>query len=195
MMNFNLSTIEYTDSNRHDLILFCESCRQSGYKNNETLSAIRLEECLSQGGQFFLTYLDDTLISISGCHPLPQVGPQVFRVLFRGVVLKEYQNLFGLVSKTHMTSIPFYYHLPLQLEWARSKGYKDICITTNWNNPDGITSMNHSHKVLQLLERQGIVESLIDKIHLFHTDQTVWRVNIENYFIARNKFKERNELH
>jgi hypothetical protein len=83
----------------------------------------------------------------------------------------------------------------LQLEWARSKGYKDICITTNWNNPDGITSMNHSHKVLQLLERQGIVESLIDKIHLFHTDQTVWRVNIENYFIARNKFKERNALH
>jgi hypothetical protein len=155
---------------------------------------MRLDWCINQGGQFFLTYLDTQLISVSGCHPLPEAGTNVFRVLFRGVVLKEYQNLFGIVSKTHMTSIPFFYHLPHQVTWARSKGYEKFCITTNWNNPDGITSMGHSHKVMQLLEKQGLVRCLIDKLHLYHTDQTVWEVNIAKYTEIRNQFRDRHGL-
>jgi hypothetical protein len=191
----NLSTVEYNPSYRNSLIEFGNRCKNYNYKNNESLEAMRLDWCLSTGGQFFLTLLDNEIISVSGCHPLSQVDSNLYRVLFRGVVLKEYQNLLGIMSKTHMTSIPFYYHLPLQLQWAKNKGYESVCITTNWNNPDGIESMSHSHKVMQLLARQGIVECFIDKINLYYTDQTVWKLNVDRYFKVREEFRKRHGLH
>jgi hypothetical protein len=91
-----------------------------------------------------------------------------------------------------MTSIPFYEHIPLALTWANEKA-STFAITTNWANPDGIESMSRSHSVLGLLARQGIVDCLIEKVNLFYTEQTVWKLNVGKYFDAREKFKQRND--
>ena len=190
-----LTTVGYTPEHLPALKEFCLKCLFQGYSNNSSIDTMRLEWCLDEGGQFFLTYLDDILISVSGCHPLPQAGPDCYRVLFRGATLPEYQNLFKIVSKTHMSSIPFFSHLPLQVEWAKSKGYTTPVVTTNWNNPDGIESMSHSHRVFQLLARQGLVNCLVEKLELFHTAQSVWAVNLDRYSQARTQFKDRNGLH
>lgn len=186
-----LITVPYAPEHKPALEEFCIQCSKHGYKNNESLGAIRLDWCLSIGGQFFLTFLDDKIISISGCHPLLDN----YRVLFRGATLPEYQNIFGVPSKAHMGSIPFFSHMPLQMAWAESQQYTKHVVTTNWSNPDGITSMSHSHRVFQLLEKQGIVSCLYEKINIFNTDQSVWLMNKENYFNARNGFKDRNGLH
>jgi hypothetical protein len=189
-----IKTVEFSSIHRSSLANFCAECATHNYSNNKDLDAIRLDWCLSEGGQFFLTYYDQKIISISGCHPLPQAGNDCYRVLFRGATLPEYQNLFNIMSKTHMSSIPFFDHLPLQLQWAISKGYKSAVVTTNWSNPDGIESMSRSHKVFHLLEKQGIVTCLHRKINIFNTDQSVWKINCNNYFKARTEYGERNGL-
>lgn len=189
-----LKTYQYEQAHRDNLEKFCKDCGNIGYHNNSSLQAIKLDWCIDQGGQFFLTYLDDYLIGISGCHPLPQVDSSVFRVLFRGVELPEHRNLFRITSKTHMTSLPFYYHLPLEVEWGKKQGASKFVVTTNWSNPDGIASMSKSHRVFQLLERQGMVSCLVERMTLFETDQSVWELNLDQYNTAREGFRTRNGL-
>lgn len=185
-----LTTVFYGKEYRKDLEIFCERARDQGYKNNESLEAMRLDWCISNGGQFFLSYLGDKIISVSGCHPLYNVG-NYFRALFRGATLHEYQNYYGVPSKAHMGSIPFYDHLPLQIAWAK----KDVVVTTNWDNPDGIVSMSGSHRVFKLLERQGLVSCIKEKVNLFNTDQSVWKINIDAYLTAREGYRIRNGLY
>jgi hypothetical protein len=185
-----LTTLAYQPEHRSALIEFCEHAGEQGYKNNRSLEAMRLDWCINTGGQFFVSFLGEKIVSVSGCHPLPEVG-DCFRVLFRGATLNQYQNYYGIPSKTHMGSIPFYDHLPLQISWAN----KDVVVTTNWNNPDGIVSMGHSHRVFKLLEKQGLVSCLTEKINLFNTDQAVWKINQAAYFKARTGYQERNGLH
>jgi len=130
-----LTTVVFSDQYINQVEKFCLSCKEHGYKNNESLKAMKLEWCLDQGGQFFLTYYDDKIISLSGCHPLPQAGEDVYRILFRGITLPEYKNLQGALNKAHMNSIPFYNHIPEQVKWI--KGLTDepkLVITTNHAN-------------------------------------------------------------
>jgi hypothetical protein len=189
-----LTTIGFTVDHIRNVEEFCRQCSQVGYKNNDSLKSMKLGWCLGIGGQFFLTYLNDRIISLSGCHPLPEAGDYVYRILFRGATLPEYQNLQGTLSKTHMNSIPFYHHAPWQINWASTKGFNTCVITTNHNNKDGITSMNKSHRVFKLLEKQNIVSCLYDDLLLFNNQQSVWALNLDNYFSSRNNFKERNDL-
>ena len=191
----NFLTLSFDHSKVSDLNQFCNQCKILGYKNNESLEAMRLDWCIRSKGQFFLTYADKNLISISGCHPLPQVDNKTFRILFRGATLKDYQNSLGVVNKYHLTSIPFYSHIPLQIKWGLTKGYNSFCITTNWNNPDGIDSMSHSHRVFQYLERQGLVDCLIERVNLYSVDQTVWKLNIDRYLEVREQFRKRHGLY
>jgi hypothetical protein len=191
-INKRLTTVGYTERHLGFVEEFCKECRSAGYKNNESIEAMKLEWCLSLDGQFFLTYLNDRIISLSGCHPLKEVGENVYRILFRGATLPEYQNLHGTLSKTHMNSIPFYYHIPRQINWATIAGYTTYAVTTNHNNKDGIESMNKSHRVFNLLEKQNIVTCLHKNLWLFNNQQSVWSLNVDNYFISRNNFKERN---
>jgi hypothetical protein len=171
---------------------FCQACKLAGYKNNDSVKSMRLDWCLKLGGQFFLTYLNDRLISLSGCHPLPEAGENIYRILFRGATLPSYQNLYRTLSKTHMNSIPFYSHVPRQVNWAKNLGYNTYAITTNHSNKDSIQSMSKSHRVFKLLEKQHIVTCLHENLWLFNNEQSVWSVNIDNYNTARNNFKERN---
>lgn len=190
--NKRLTTVGFTFDHIKAVEEFCQECKLEGYKNNDSLKSMKLDWCLKLGGQFTLTYFDDKLISLSGCHPLPEAGENVYRILFRGATLPGYQNWQGTLSKTHMNSIPFYYHIPRQINWARMAGYSDTVVTTNHNNKDGIQSMNKSHRVFRLLEKQGIVTCLYENLWLFNNQQSVWSLNVDNYSIARNNFKERN---
>jgi hypothetical protein len=69
-----------------------------------------------------------------------------------------------------------------------------VVVTTNWDNPDGIESMSGSHRVFKLLEKQGLVSCVKEKIVLFNTDQSVWKININAYLAAREGYRIRNGL-
>lgn len=187
-----LTTLEFTADQITALEEFCYASKLAGYKNNDSIKSIRLDWCLGLGGQFFLTYFNDKIISISGCHPLPEAGEKVYRIMFRGATLPHYQNLHEIVSKTHMNSIPFYHHVPAQVEWAKLAGYTEFVVTTNHNNKDGIQSMNKSHKIFKLLEKQNLVKCLHENLMLFNTEQSVWSLQLDNYFTCRHNFTQRH---
>lgn len=188
-----LTTKNYSDDQIELLEEFCNQCNLDGYQNNKSLDAIKLDWCLVSGGQFFLTYLDNKIISISGCHPLPEIDQFTYRIVFRGATLKQYQNIFNIISKTHMTSIPFLYHMPRQIEWAKGQGYTNFVITTNIDN-ENIPSMNKSHRVLTSLSKQGMVECIIENKTLFYSEQSVWKLNLEKINQARTEFKTRHNI-
>lgn len=190
-----LTTVKFDFDHLAAVEEFCAQCKLVGYKNNDSIKSMKLEWCLALSGQFFLTYLDNKIISLSGCHPLLEAGTGVYRILFRGATLPEYQNLHGTLSKTHMNSIPFYHHAPEQITWAAKEGYTNCVITTNRANKDGIQSMNKSHRVFKILEKQHIVSCLHKNLWLFNNEQSVWSLNIDNYFTSRNSFKERHGYH
>ena len=186
-----LTTVAYGPKYENDLRWFCQMCAKLGYINNTDFTKMKLDWCLETGGQFYLTYINNKLNAISGCHPLPEVGPTTYRMLFRGVNLDG--NALQIVSKTHMNSVAFLLHIPRQIEWAKQHGADQFVITTNWVNPE-IKSMEGSHRVMKLLERQGLVDCLIDKIELFYTTQTVWKINVKNYLEARTEFIKRHNI-
>jgi hypothetical protein len=191
--NKRLKTVGYTDHHLGFVEEFCQQCKLAGYKNNESIDAMKLDWCLSQGGQFFLTYLDDKIISLSGCHPLSQVSNNVYRILFRGATLPEYQNLTGTLSKTHMNSIPFFYHVPNQISWGKQVNSDTFVVTTNYQNSE-IKSMSKSHRVFYGLAKQNIVSQLVERLDLFYTEQAVWQINEDEYFKHRFKYALRQGL-
>jgi len=188
-----LNTTIYSSDQIAHLEEFCNQCDLEDYQNNKSLAAMKLDWCLSIGGQFFLTYLDDVVISVSGCHPLPEIDQCTYRMVFRGATLNKYQNIFNIVSKTHMNSIPFLYHMPRQIDWAKEQGYDNFVITTNIDNAN-IPSMNKSHSVLTSLSRQGLVECIVDKTTLFYSEQSVWKINVEKINKIRTEFKTRHGI-
>jgi hypothetical protein len=190
----SISTVTYKKSLQGDLVKFCKAAAKDNLINNASLEAMKLDWCIANGGAFHLTYYKTKLISVSGCHPLPQFGQGVMRVLFRGATLTKYQNLFGIVSRTHMNSFPFYSQLPMQLKFADKKGYTIPVVTTNYSNPNNMQSMSKSHRAFFSLEKTGIVTNVMENIELFHTEQAVWRINIEQYTFARKEFNKRHGL-
>jgi len=187
-----LTTVIFNDQYLGQVEKFCLIAKEHGYENNESLKAMKLEWCLEQGGQFFLTYFNDKIISLSGCHPLPQAGEDVHRIMFRALTLPEYKNLQGTLHKGLMNAIPFYNHIPEQINWIKglTDNYTKLVITTNHANE--ITSMEKSHRVLKLLEKQKIVSCMHENLFLFNTNQSVWLLNQDIYNQERLNYTNRN---
>lgn len=152
---------------------FIKQCDARGYKNNNSLTAMKFEWCLHTGGMWHATYKDNDIISLSGVHPFEDG----YRALFRGAQLES--RPAGL-NKHHMSSWCFYAQLPHQIEWANGK---PLYVTTNVNN-DASGKMNKINKLFGLLEKQNIVEHT-GQDEVFFTLQNIWRINVDEYLRVR----------
>jgi len=154
---------------------FCNSCYNLGYMNNSSLDAMKYDWCLKTGGEWWAYYRNNKIVSMAGAHPFEDG----FRFLFRGAQLETARNS---LSKTHMTSIPWSIIMPEQIAWASGVLTEDTpaYITTNIEH-DASGKMNRTHRVLQLLEKQGIVKYIYDK-DVFNTLQSIWRLNVGAYY-------------
>jgi len=158
-----------------DIENFCTECSQLGYENNGSLKAMKYEWCLKNGGAWWAVYKNNKIISMAGAHPFEDG----FRFLFRGA---QIEHTRGGLSKKHMTSSPWEYILPEQIAWASGVATEETpaYITTNIEH-DASGKMNRIHRVLQLLERQGIVSYMCDK-EIYYTLQSVWKLNVGAYY-------------
>lgn len=168
----------YTLEDTCEIDDFCKICEMHGYNNNSSRKAMKYEWC-KDWGEYWGAYYADELIAVAGAHPLPEVGPNAVRVLFRGCQIVDLHK--GL-SKNHMNSIPFRDILPYQI-----KAYpdKDLYITTNVSH-DASGKMNRTHKAMKLLDKVGIV-SYTSTIELYYTEQSIWKLNVGRYNEVRSK--------
>ena len=154
---------------------FIEQCTLLGYKNNSSLKELRWNWCL-EGGMWYVTYEEDSIISISGIHPFKDG----YRALYRGAQLSP-RPIKGL-NRYQMQSWGIYDHLPLQIEFAKGK---PIYITTNVNK-DNSGRMNRIHKSFTVLAKGGMIDYINDE-QIFNAIQSVWKLNVDRYFEIRNR--------
>jgi len=178
-MNMHHSTITSKTSQLHEFIL---QCNKLGFKNNNSLKAMKFDWCMETGGMWNVTFKNDKIISVSGIHPFKDG----FRALFRGAQL-EPRRVSGL-NRHHMASYPFAEHLPLQLDFADNK---PVYITTNISN-DASGRMNRIHKSFSVMEKYGQMVEYCGDEEIFYTQQSIWKVNVENYFNIRQRMNKNN---
>ena len=160
---------------------FCVECDKLGYKNNNSLKAMKYDWCMSIG-DYWGAWHNESLIAVAGAHPLPEVSENAIRVLFRGCQTESpYRGLNG----SHMNSVPMRDILPHQIKQYEDN---DLYITTNISH-DASGHMHKTHRVMQLLEKKGIVDLHIESMNLFNTDQSVWKLNKDRYNEVRYRLE------
>ena len=168
---------------------FLRKCEQKNFKNNSSLDIMKFQWCLDTGGTWFATYVDGEIISFSGIHPWDHSRRHGCRILFRGVQLEP--RKIGL-NRHHMQSYGFYYHVPLQIEWAKKRSINPdneyFYITTN-TDYDMSGKMTRINKTFHHLEKTGIVKCL-GVSEVFNVDQTTWELDQTKYNDIRARYPE-----
>ncbi len=179
------------ESDKSDVVDFCQQASIAGFQNNSSPEKMKFNGMYDLGTvpAFWGLYKNKTLISVSGCHLWPHDDGTftVLRALFRSATLPGYSSVIPGLSKTHMNSLPFSIMLPYQVRWGMQNKCCDFRITTSHGDHDASGKMKRTHRALELLARQKIVD-FYDRDILYSTPQTVWRLNLNNYLEAIRSF-------
>ena len=173
----NLEIRLLTDSDYRDLEKFCLACQSLGLENNKDATAIKLDRMHMPYGQYFIGYDSerDCIWNLAGIHRLPELGPNIWRCLFRGAQLPGYA--LGTSKDFVKVSHHWRYFLPLQIRYIQA-GYPDaeFVVTTNLNNASAGKSDRLDKVVMPVLLAQQLVNHR-GTFNLFNTEQNVWNIN------------------
>ena len=162
---------------------FCDNCKKLGYKNNSSFEAMKLLWCKSEG-EYWCAIKDSRIIAVAGCHPLPEVGDNAWRIMFRGCELPGNDTFKGL-GKGDWNSITQREFIPLMIQWIPSN---ELYITTNIDNEHSNGKAARNHRLMGLLAKQGILNNCGDMM-LNDVNQTIWKLNIDEYTRRRERIK------
>lgn len=164
---------------------FCNKCEALGYQNNSSITAMKYKWCKEQG-EYFCATKDDEIIAVAGCHPLPEVSPTAWRILFRGCELPMQDTFTGL-GKGDWNSITQREFIPKFIQYCPTD---ELYLTTNIHHEHSNGKAARNHRLMGLLARQGILDKHSD-MNLYDTEQTIWKLNINEYTRRRNSLKGR----
>ena len=165
------------------LQIFCDKCNNLGYTNNSSFKAMKLEWC-KDWGEYYCAIKDDEIIAVGGCHPLPEIDKNGWRILFRGCELPK-TSLYKGLNKGNWNTITWRDFIPVFIDYCPNK---ELYITTNTSNEHSGKALRN-HKLMGLLAKQGILEKICDTV-LYYTDQTLWRLNVQEYVKRRSIYQE-----
>jgi hypothetical protein len=165
------------------LQVFCNQCVDLQYENNKSLAAMKLLWCKEQG-EYFCAINDNNIIAVAGCHPLPEVGPNAWRIMFRGCELPQTDTFMGL-GKGNWNSITQREMIPKFIKWCPSD---QLYITTNTYHEHSNGKALRNHRLMGLLAKQKILD-YAGELTLYYTKQAVWKLNIDEYTRRRNTLK------
>lgn len=172
---------KYDNSMIKKLQEFCNICKQLGYQNNSSFAAMKLEWCCKVG-EFWCAIKDENIIAVAGFHPLPEISPTAWRILFRGCELPS-SDIFTGLGKAHWNSIGFREFIPLFIDRCPST---ELIITTNIDYDHSNGRSFKTHKAMQLMEKQNILFHY-GNIMLYNRFQSIWKLNITEYLNRRKK--------
>ena len=189
------TAVKLTQDHTPQVLEFCQAAARAGYENNSSLALMKFDAQydLAEPAQFWGILEGDKLICVSGCHAL---APGQQRCLFRSATLPDYDRIVPGLNKHHMNSLPFSVLLPLQVVHGLETGTQFFYITTSNSDHDSSGKMKRTHRALQLLARQAVVDFVSDEI-IYHRPQTRWRLNLHRYLEALRQFhgtRERLQL-
>ena len=136
---------------------------------------MKLEWCKSWG-EYFCAIKDNEIFSVAGCHPLPEVSPNGWRVFFRRCELPKQSPYKGLVKGPGQMGKNF---MNVFLNYCSSD---ELYITTNIIN-ENLNDMVRHHRKMELVagHKDGYIDKAGDMI-LYNTKQTVWKINVKKFY-------------
>ena len=162
------------------LEVFCFKAKQLKYENNSSLKAMKFDWC-KERGEYFCAIQDGFIVAVAGCHPLPEVDDSAWRILFRGCELPS-KDVFKGMGKGDWNSITQREMIPRFIDWCPSD---QLYITTNTYHEHSNGKAARNHRLMGLLAKQKILDKHSEMM-LYYTEQTVWKLNIEEYTRRRN---------
>ena len=168
------------DNLKPKLRSFCQKAEALGYENNSSLDAMKFDWC-QEIGKWLCAIENDEIIAVAGCHPLPEVSKNAWRIMFRGCELPKKDNFKGL-GKGDWNSITQREMIPRFIDWCPSN---QLYITTNTYHEHSNGKAARNHRLMGLLAKQKILDKHSEMM-LYYTEQTVWKLNIEEYTRRRN---------
>jgi hypothetical protein len=157
---------------------FCLTCSELGLENNKDTRAIKLNQMQMPYGQYFVGYDNNTnsIWNLAGVHQLPELGPNVWRCLFRGAQIPGYA--LGVGKEFLKISYHWRFFLPLQIQFIKQQ-YPDaqFVVSTNISNSGAGKSDRLDKKIMPQLLDRGIVSLLKADFELYNTRQNIWLVN------------------
>ena len=144
---------------------------------------MKFDWCKEQG-EYFCAIKDDDIVAVAGCHPLPEVSPNAWRIMFRGCELPQIDTFKGL-GKGDWNSITQREMIPKFIDWCPSN---QLYLTTNIDHEHSNGKASRNHRLMGLLAKQKILDKYGD-IELYYTAQTVWKLNIQEYTTRRNRLR------
>lgn len=172
-----------TDDLIPKLETFCTKAKALGYENNSSLKAMKYDWCKEQG-EYFCAIKDEEIVAVAGCHPLPEVSENGWRILFRGCELPQ-QDVFTGLGKGDWNSITQREVIPRFINYCPTD---ELYITTNIRHEHSNGKAARNHRLMGLLAKQKILDKHSDMV-LYYTEQTVWRLNIQEYTRRRSLLK------
>ena len=164
---------------------FCRRSQLLGFENNASLEMMKFGKSDLPAPAHFWGVVDKGMIvSVSGCH---KIDDHSMRCLYRSATLPEYSNLVPGISKNHMNSLPFSHLLPLQINQGLAEGITEFFVTTTDGTHDASGKMLRTHKALQLLAKNQIVE-LVGCVEMYDKNQVKWKINLTRYHQALVSF-------
>lgn len=179
-------------SQKHTELLktFCEECSQAGFENNASLASMKWGSVYDTHfvPDYWALIVNGEIASISGSNSLDENYRDV-RCLFRSATLPRYNNIVSGLSKNHMNSVPFSILLPHQIAYGLVAGAKNFYITTSHGDHDASGKMNRTHRAISLVAKNGLVDLVGERV-IFDVPQTLWKINLKEYFRALRAFSE-----
>jgi hypothetical protein len=189
------SAVKLTKDHSALLEEFCQEAAKAGYENNSSLALMKFngKYDLYEQADFWGIMFENKLICVSGCHKWKD---RTQRCLFRSATLPAYDSIVPGLNRNHMNSLPFSVMMPYQIAKGVEDGVEHFYITTSNGEHDASGKMKRTHKALQILAKNGIVDFVADEI-IYSTPQTKWELNLDRYLSALRSFhgtRERLQL-
>jgi len=172
-MNFKIRRL-YVDNLPSEIYDFMKSCAEQGLENNVSEASMKFGKWKDEA--WWCTWVDNKIVSISGCHAFDDYIPDSYRVCLRTATLKEYRGKApGSIKKMH-NDFNWGHILPYQIEYAKSKGAKRIVFTTNSEVDKSPNSFRTNKVVEKVFIPQGLCKLVEKDVEVFYTKQNIWEV-------------------
>lgn len=179
---------KFKETDIPSLKIFCEECKKLGWKNNESIEAMKIDTTIMPYGQYFIATKEEKIFSIAGVHRLPEIGPNAWRCLFRGAQLPGYTPAWSM--DIFKSGIHFAYFLYEQIMFVREIDQDaEFFITTNIDNPDAGASSRLNKVMMPRLAGKGYWTLHFENFVLYNTEQNIWKVNVEKYLADRKEWQ------
>ncbi len=186
----SVEVVEYSEEYKPELSIFCNKCRDLGWKNNESFEAMKLND---PDVQFWLIYVDNVLACVCGAQEMYAkdadsiIKDKDFRIFFRTATLPEYQHYYP--HNRYLGKSLYIRHLTdLQTFWALRRGAKRVMLSSNTADV-GSPHMKKVAAVTRLNEtvrcnKRGIppLWDELGECTLFYTKQIIFNMYLENLY-------------